>query len=153
MTTTSEGSQASPPRGALRAALPLYVLPIAIFGGLFLAVEYAPDGVEDFYVEKALPFLIAVWIGAGFTFTWGVVRESMLRDKAPPWMMAAVGLLSALVLLSMLDGWTLLWEDPWLFGVAVSPGFAMARPLIERWLGGRALVAGVPVGGSAGPPE
>ena len=124
----------------IRAALPLYVLPIAIFGGLFLAVEYAPHGVEDFYVDRALPFLIAVWIGAGFTFAWQVVRESMLREKASPWMVAAVGIGSALLLLSMFDGISLLWEDPWLFGVAIWPGLAMARPLLARSAAGRASV-------------
>ncbi len=118
-------------RAALDTAVPLWVFPIVIFGGIILS-ERAPASLRDFYIETALPFLITVWIGAGFTFAWGVVRESMLREKAPRGMMAAVGILSALTLLSMLGGVSLMWEDPWLFGVAVWPGLNMARGLIER---------------------
>ncbi len=122
--------------GVLDTAVPLWVFPIVIFGGIILS-ERAPAAARDFFMATALPFLITVWIGAGFTFAWRVVRESMLREKAPSGMMAAVGILSALTLLSMLGGISLIWEDPWLFGVAVWPGLNMARGLIERRGNGR----------------
>jgi len=112
---------------------PLWVLPAVIFLGLFVA-NSAPDAVESFYVDTVLPFLIACWIGFGFTEGWRHVRESMRLEGAPGGVVAATGVLSALVLLSMLGGVSLLWEDAWLFGVAVAPGFAMARPLLERWV-------------------
>jgi hypothetical protein len=115
---------------------PLLVLPAVIFLGLFLA-NSAPDGIESFYADAILPFLIACWIGFGFTEAWRHVRESMRLEGAPAGVVAATGILSALVLLSMLGGVSLLWEDPWLFGVAVAPGFAMARPAFERWVLGR----------------
>lgn len=115
---------------------PLWVLPVVIFAGLFLA-NSAGGGIESFYADTALPFLIACWIGFGFTEAWRHVRESMHLEGAPAGLVAATGVLSALVLLSMLGGVSLLWEDPWLFGVAVAPGFAMARPLLERWVLGR----------------
>ena len=111
-------------------------MPIVVFGGLAASV-YAPDPTESFYVDKALPFLITFWIGLGFTYTWRYVRDSAQGQPLPAATVAAVGVLSALILLSMLGGIGLLWDDPWLFGVAVAPGFAMARPLFERWLLGR----------------
>jgi hypothetical protein len=115
---------------------PLWVLPAVIFLGLFLA-NSGPDGIESFYVDTALPFLIACWIGFGFTEAWRRVRESARLEGTPVGVVAATGILSALVLLSMLGGVSLLWEDPWMFGVAVAPGFAMARPALERWVLGR----------------
>ena len=120
----------------LRVLNPLWVLPAVIITGLFLT-ESAPDGIESFYMGTALPFLITCWIGAGFTSTWRRVRESMRLEGAPQGVIAATGVLSALVLLSMLGGVRLLWEDPWLFGVAVWPGFSMAGPALQRWLQGR----------------
>ena len=117
----------------LRALNPLWVLPAVIILGLFLA-QSAPDGIDSFYTGTALPFLITCWIGAGFTEAWRHVRDSMRVEGAPAGVIAATGVLSALVLLSMLGGVRLLWEDPWLFGVAVWPGFLMARPALERWV-------------------
>jgi hypothetical protein len=122
------------PRSLLgRVFNPLWVMPVIIFLGLFLA-NSAPDGVESFYVDTVLPFLIACWIGFGFSEAWRHVRESMRLERTPVGVVAATGILSALVLLSMLGGISLLWEDPWMFGVAVAPGFAMARPALERWV-------------------
>jgi hypothetical protein len=118
---------------------PLWVMPVLVIGGLVVA-SYAPGPIESFYTDTALPFLLSCWIGLGFTYVWRHVRESMLRDDSPPGVAAGVGILSALILLSMLGGIGLLWEDPWLFGVAVAPGFAMARPLLQRWMPGRPQV-------------
>ncbi len=116
---------------------PLWAMPVVVLGGLVAAIAYAPDTIESFYVDKALPFLITTWIGLGFTLTWRYITEPMRQQNVPPGIVAGVGVLSALVLLSMLGGIKLFWEDPWMFGVAVAPGFAMARPLFERWLLGR----------------
>jgi len=113
---------------------PLWLLPAVVIGGLVLAVPYAPGPLESFYPDQALPFLIAYWIGLGFTTTWWLISDSLRRDKVSPGIVAAVGILSALLLLSMLGGIELLWEDPWLFGVAIAPGFALARPRLGRWL-------------------
>ena len=112
---------------------PLWVMPVVVLGGQVAATN-APGPIESFYVDKALPFLITFWIGLGFTLTWRYISEPMRQQNVPPGILAAVGVLSALVLLSMLGGIRLLWEDPWLFGVGGAPGFAMARPLVERWL-------------------
>ncbi len=121
---------------------PLWLAPVVILGGLVLAVEYAPDSIESFYTDTAMPFLITYWIGLGFTTAWRLARESALRDNTPPGVVAAVGILSAVVLLYMLGGISVLWEDPWIFGVAVAPGFALARPFFERWLLRRASNSG-----------
>ena len=128
-----DGPQGLTSSGSLigRVLNPLWVLPAVIILGLFLA-ESAPDGIESFYVEKALPFLTMCWIGAGFTFAWRHVRESMSLGGASQGVAAATGILGALVLLSMLGGINVLWEDPWLFGVAVWPGFSMAWPALQR---------------------
>ena len=128
---------------------PLWLMPVVIGGGLVLSVQYAPDSIESFYTDTALPFLIASWIGLGFTTTWRLVRESALRENASPAIIAAVGILSAFILWSML-GFNVLWEDPWIFGVAIAPGFALARPLFERWLLRR---AGQPTTSTSSTPE
>jgi len=112
---------------------PLWAMPVVVLGGLVLAT-YAPDPIESFYIDAGLPFLITFWIGLGFSYTWRYIRLSMPRESFTPAMIAAVGILSALVILSMLGGISVLWEDPWLFGVAVAPGFSLARPLVRRWL-------------------
>lgn len=120
-------------RTRVRLILPLCALPILIIGGLAVT-QYGPDSVESFYADTALPFLITYWIGLGFTNTWRLVREAARKDRTPPGVIAAVGVLSALTLLYMLGGVSALWEDPWLFGVAVAPGFALGTPLLRRWL-------------------
>ena len=126
----SGGGRALGFRRTVSIIWPVVVLPVAIIGGLVVA-QYAPDSVESFYTDQAVPFLIAFWIGSGFTMTWRLVGESMVADKTPPGIVAAVGIISAVIFLSMLGGVRLLWEDPWLFGVAVAPGFAMGRPLLD----------------------
>jgi hypothetical protein len=125
--------------GFLRTAsivYPLWLFPIVVIGGL-IAVQYAPDSIESFYADDALPWLVTYWIGMGFTTTWRLMGESARAQGTPAGIVAAVGVLSALVLLSMLGGIRVLWEEPWIFGVAVAPGFALARPLVGRWLSGR----------------
>jgi hypothetical protein len=107
---------------------PLYVLPVAVLGGLLLAVK-AGGGVEDFYVDKALPWLITTWIGAGFTSTWEMLRVA--GRSAPRGVLAATAVLSALVILGMLGGPSVLWEDPWIFGVAVWPGLQLAAKAVS----------------------
>jgi hypothetical protein len=135
--TDREGAQASgsPRAPSIFFFWPLWVMPVLVLGGLVAATK-APGPIESFYIDMALPFLITFWIGLGFTLTWRYISEPMRQQNVPPGIVAAVGVLSALILLSMLGGIRLFWEDPWLFGVAVAPGFAMARPLVERWLAG-----------------
>jgi hypothetical protein len=107
-------------------------MPVVVIGSLVLAVGFAPDGVEDFYTDYAFPFLVSVWIGMGFIFAWDAVAHPLHADDAPPLLVGAVGVLGALVILSMLGGIRVLWEDPWIFGVAVAPGLRLALPLLSR---------------------
>jgi hypothetical protein len=116
-----------------RVLNPLWVLPVVVILGLFLA-ESGPDAIGSFYTNTALPFLITCWIGFGFTEVWRRLREAARMEGTSQGVVAATGVLSALVLLSMLGGVRLLWEDPWLFGVAVAPGFSLAGPVLRRWL-------------------
>jgi hypothetical protein len=139
--------------GFLRVASivwPLWVAPIVIIGGLILA-QYAPDWFESFYTDKALPFLITYWIGLGFTTTWRLLRESARAQNTPAGVVAAVGVLSALVLVYMLGGVRVLWEDPWIFGVAVAPGFALARPFLARLVVGHRSEPAASAGASPSP--
>lgn len=119
-------------RARLRIFAPVYVLAVAVVGGLVGAIQIG-GSIEDFYVDRALPWLITAWIGAGFTSTWDMLAASAEASRAPRGVVAATGVLSAVVLLSMLGGISVLWEDPWIFGVAVWPGFRMAI----SWLRGR----------------
>ena len=77
----------------------------------------------------------------GFTYAWDTVAHPLRSGAASPLVVAAVGVLGALVILSMLGGIRVLWEDPWIFGVAVAPGLRLGAPLLsrglERVLGGR----------------
>ena len=117
-------------------------MPLVVIGSLVLAVGFAPDGVEEFYTDYGFPFLVSVWIGMGFTYAWNVVAHPLRADEASPLVLGAVGVLGALVILSMLGGIRVLWEDPWIFGVAVAPGLRLGLPLLtdglERTLGRRA---------------
>ncbi len=115
--------------------LPLVVIPALIFAGVFLSVSVFPGEVGDFFVDIALPFLVVLWIGQGFNYAWDVARVSTFG--APPLVVAATGVLSALAILSMLGGIDTLWEDPEIFGVAVFPGLRMALPYARERLGDR----------------
>ena len=131
MRSVSDSSTSTPKKPAV---WPLAAMPVLVIGGIFLTAYLGL--LSDFYADELLPFLLSIWIGMGFSFAWDSVRYSMLAEKVPPLMIAATGVLSGLVVLSML-GWSTLWEDPWILGVAVWPGFSMARPVLERSLGSR----------------
>lgn len=126
-----------PPRFPSR--WPLVILPAVVVGSIFV-MPYFPDFVSDLYDDFGFEFLLSVWLGQGFAFTWSYLRASMHAEKFPPAMVAATGVLSGLVLLSMV-GFETLWEDPWLFGVAVVPGFQLARPYLMSMLSGREQAA------------
>ena len=113
--------------------LPLIVIPAAIFGGVFLSVAVLPGAIGDFYVDHALPFLVLLWIGQGFSYAWDVARVSTFG--APPVVVAGVGVLSAFIILSMLGGVSTRWEAPEIVGVAVFPGLRMALPYARERLG------------------
>jgi hypothetical protein len=123
-------------------------MPVIILGSVFLAA--GSSGFLPDLLGGALPFMITFWIGSGFAFAWGTVRASMVADRAAPGVAAAVGILGALVMLSMI-GLKTVWEDPWIFGVAIWPGFVLAKPWLERRIGPRIRTAGrgVPVGQSS----
>lgn len=114
-----EESLARPP-----SAVPLWIAPVVVIGGSILVVALASGDIQSFYFSNVLPFLVATWIGLGFNFAWDTLRYSMKGEHRVA--LAAAAVLSALVLLSMLGGVSTAWEDPWLFGVAVAPGFRIA---------------------------
>lgn len=110
----------------------LYVAPLLFVVAVLLSAVL-PGFLEDPYVDFALPFFIATWIGAGFTFAWDSLRHGMHAEKFSPAMTAATGLLVALIFLVML-GPDSIWQEPWLFGAAIFPGITLARPWLERQL-------------------
>jgi hypothetical protein len=114
--------------------VPLLIAPALIFLGIIGSVYVFPDWLDDLFTGFGLEFLITFWIGAGFTFAWDKTRHSLNLEGVSPAAIAAIGILSAIVILSMLGGISILWEDPWIFGVAVWPGFALARPWLNRSL-------------------
>jgi hypothetical protein len=116
----------------IRRAAQAILLPVAVIGGYVLAAA-AGGFVEDAWEDFVGPFLITYWIGFGFTMTWDIVEESMHAERLPPLSMAIVGVLGALILLSMLGGVDALIDDPWLLGVAIAPGLRLAGP----WLADR----------------
>jgi RsiW-degrading membrane proteinase PrsW (M82 family) len=114
----------------IRTQLTLAAMPFIVVGGFLLAYQL-PDTLESLYDSFVGPFLFTYWIGLGFTSMWDTIRHQMLEQKFTPGMVAAVGALGALLTLSQL-GFDSLWHDPWLFGVAVAPGFAMLHPWLEH---------------------
>jgi RsiW-degrading membrane proteinase PrsW (M82 family) len=114
----------------IRTQLTLAAMPFIVVGGFFLAYELG-DPIESAYDGFVGPFLFTYWIGLGFTSVWDTIKQQMLEHRFTPGMMAAVGALGGLIILSQL-GFDTLWHDPWLFGVAVAPGFALLRPWLEH---------------------
>jgi hypothetical protein len=106
-------------------------MPAIVVGSLFLSF-LLPGAISGFYFDTVLPFLVSMWIGSGFTYAWDSLRASAHQQRFTPGMLALTGLLCSLFFFLML-GFDWLWHDPWLFGVAIAPGFALARP----WLEGR----------------
>lgn len=123
------------PRWARRWTVhPVYIFPLVFAGGIYFSAT-GPGWFEDLFVDKALPWLIPAWIGAGFSFAWEVLAEGMTKDGTPPGVVAATGIGSALVIAGML-GWGTLMNDPNLLAVAVFPGLRLAEPWL-RSLGTR----------------
>jgi len=106
-------------------------MPPVVIGGVVVAAK-AGGGFESLYVQHLLPWLLTVWIGAGFTATWEMLHESAQIQGTSQWVVAGTGILSALVILSQLGGVAVLWEDPWIFGVAVWPGLRLAGPSFQK---------------------
>jgi hypothetical protein len=139
LAAAEDGTRAGGDLGFRRTASivwPLLATPVAVIAGI-VAVQYTSDTVESFYADDALPWIITYWIGLGFTTTWRLLSESARARNAPRGVIAAVGVLSAFVLLSMLGGVSVFWDDPWIFGVAIAPGLALARPLVQALPRGR----------------
>jgi hypothetical protein len=111
---------------------PLYLMP-PLLAGLTIGAFLVGGFVLDLYEDFGFPFLITLWMGMGFGFAWDSVRYSMHAERMPPIVVAGTGILGALVLLSMI-GIDSLWEEPWLFGIAVWPGIQMARPFLGQVL-------------------
>ena len=76
-------------------------------------------------------FLFTYWIGLGFVITWEVVRHSLHSEKASPRTVALTGLAVVVFMLMMLGGPAVLFDDPWLFGVAIAPGIELAMPWLQ----------------------
>ena len=109
---------------------PVYLFPFIIGAGIYLSVE-GPDWFGDFFLDHALPWLFPMWIGAGFSFAWDVLSESASQPGTSKGVVAATGILSAVVIAWMLGFGTLL-EDPSLLGVAVFPGLRLAEPWLRE---------------------
>ncbi|MPZ49072.1 MAG: hypothetical protein GEU75_07190 [Dehalococcoidia bacterium] len=118
-------SQKRPP-----SAWPLWAMPLAIFGGFGLAVAYAPQSIEDLYLDKLLPFLISTWVGMGFAFTWDMLSFSMAG--VPKSVALITTVLSIFILLNLAGGVQIIWEDPWFLGVAIFPGIRLAMRYARR---------------------
>lgn len=112
-----------------RYVLPI-ALPAAVIGG-YIVTGSIGGLVNDAWEDFLGPFLITYWIGFGFTLTWDYIREAMHVDGASPTLVAITGVFCALVILAMI-GFDTLLSDPWLFGVAVAPGFRLAGPWLQK---------------------
>jgi hypothetical protein len=108
------------------------LVPAVLIGGyIFFSSR---DGIlADVWDDFVGPFLFTYWVGLGFVITWDVVRHSLNADRASPRTVALTGIAVAVFMLMMLGGPSGLFEDPWLFGVAIAPGIELAMP----WLQGR----------------
>ena len=113
----------------IRRAAQAILLPVAVIGGYVLTAE-AGGFVEDAWEDYGGPFLITYWIGLGFTNMWYVVRESV--KDARPGVVAGTVAAVLFVLLVPLGGIAALWEDPWLFGVLIAPGFDLILPYLYQ---------------------
>ena len=106
------------------------LVPAVLIGGYTF---FSPrDGVfADAWDGVVGPFLFTYWIGLGFVITWEVVRHSLHSEKASPRTVALTGLAVAVFMLMMLGGPAVLFDDPWLFGVAIAPGIELAMPWLQ----------------------
>jgi hypothetical protein len=59
----------------------LWIMPAAVVGVLALAVSSLLDGLEPLLLWL-LPFLITLWVGAGFTFAWDMLRYHLHIQRA-----------------------------------------------------------------------
>jgi len=108
------------------------LVPAVLIGG-YLFFSSRDGFFADAWDGFVGPFLFTYWIGLGFVITWEVVRHSLHTDKASPRTVALTSLVVAVFMLMMLGGPAVLFEDPWLFGVAIAPGIELGLP----WLQGR----------------
>jgi len=121
----------------LHRQLQTILVPAVLIGGYILFSSrggFFADAWDGFVG----PFLFTYWIGLGFVITWEVVRYSLHTDMASPRTVALTGLVVAVFMLMMLGGPAVLFEDPWLFGVAIAPGIELGLP----WLQGRIAAKG-----------
>jgi hypothetical protein len=112
----------------------VYLFPLGIGAGIYVSAT-GPDWFGDFFIDPALPWLIPMWIGAGFSFAWDVLRERAAEEGASSGVVAATGILSAVVIGGMLGVGTLM-SEPSLIAVAVFPGLRLAEPWLRQPLAG-----------------
>lgn len=117
-------------------AVGVYGCPLVIGGGVYLAIE-GPGWWEEFFLDRALGWLIAFWTGSGFAFAWWVMRKQGDDPGAGGTMTAAIGGLLGMFLLLGVSAFT----DPRLFAVSIWPGLAMLAPEAKRLLHGAGSAA------------
>jgi len=110
------------------------LVPAVLIGG-YIFFSSREGVIADAWDGFVGPFLFTYWVGLGFVITWEVVRQSLHADKASPKTIALTGFAVAVFMLMMLGGPAVLFDDPWLFGVAIAPGIELAMP----WLRGRSV--------------
>jgi hypothetical protein len=99
---------------------PIWVLPFACVGVGFLLWEFFPEDLQDFYVDKVIPFGVTFWLGMFITYGWELQRL-WIQDLPRKWAPWVVGGAIVFVLFAM-GGPQMLLDDPWLVGMVVFPG-------------------------------
>ncbi|MGE0058281.1 MAG: hypothetical protein AB7P33_04785 [Dehalococcoidia bacterium] len=105
-------------------------LPFVVVGGYFL-FDNAPKFVSDLYDDFAGPFMLTYWFGLLFSNMYVYMVEDLKRENAAPGVIAAMGGGLALMFFLAGGGPSVIWRDPWMFGITVMPGLDIAWPYLR----------------------
>lgn len=105
-------------------------LPFAFVAGYFV-FDNAPNFVSDLYDDFAGPFMITYWFGLLFSNMYFYMQENLRSEGAGPGVIAAMGGGLALMFFVAGGGPSVLWRDPWMFGITVMPGIDIAWPYLR----------------------
>jgi predicted MFS family arabinose efflux permease len=112
-------------RWLLTLALPF------VFAGGYFVFDYAPSFLEDAYDDFLGPFLLTYWIGLLFSNMYFVLVEDLKGEGAGPGTIALMAGGLALLFFLAGGGPSVIWRDPWMFGITVMPGIDIAWPYIR----------------------
>jgi hypothetical protein len=107
-------------------AVGVYGTPIVLAVGMYLSVN-GPGWWNHFFTAHALGFLLAFWIGSGFSFMWWMLRDQARQVPGGELSAAAIGLAGLLLV-----GGLGLLSDPSYLGVTVWPGLSLLRSTMQR---------------------